>query len=148
VLGETTVTADDGRDAILATLASMPVFDGVHTKTLEEILDHSELIDIRDGDLLTVEDEVGTEVFVILDGRAVVTLEGRELAVLEAPDFFGEISAFQGDERTASVRAITPMRALVLDRHAYAQLLSEEPVFGARVLTAVRDRMDALLTDL
>jgi len=71
--------------------------------------------------------ERGTEFFIIAEGQAEVTIlergEERSVRKLKPGEFFGERALLEGGIRTASVRALTPMRLLVFqDRTFWAEL--------------------------
>jgi CRP-like cAMP-binding protein len=55
---------------------------------------------------------------VIADGRAAVEIgDGRR--ALERGDFFGEVALLHDVPRTATVRALTPLRLFALDRDTF-----------------------------
>ena len=64
--------------------------------------------------------------------------------------FFGELALLDGGPRTATVRALTPMLTLVLDRSAFDELLDRAiPSVGRRMLVtlAERDRSERLRSE-
>jgi CRP-like cAMP-binding protein len=61
--------------------------------------------------------------------------------VLEAGDFFGEVSVLAGTPRTATVTATAPVRLLVVtDRHL-RRLLKDSPGIQLKVLQALAQRL-------
>jgi CRP-like cAMP-binding protein len=83
----------------------------------------------------------GTEVVLVVHGAAVCEVQGREVAQFEAGDFFGEIAALDGRPRTATVRAVTDMALLVLDRTEFDEMVDLSPEVGHRVLVAMAQRL-------
>src|SRR5882757_6128089 len=68
----------------------------------------------KGGTVLMAEDP-GKNVFLLLDGEAKVTMVGQDgkeflLTILEEGDFFGELSALTGEDRSANVVALTDCR--------------------------------------
>jgi CRP/FNR family transcriptional regulator/CRP/FNR family cyclic AMP-dependent transcriptional regulator len=74
---------------------------------------------------IVVHEGDGKAFFVIADGTASVSLDGDDFALLEAGDYFGEMSILYGEHRTGTVIAVTPIKvwAMFGTRHqelAYA----------------------------
>jgi CRP-like cAMP-binding protein len=70
--------------------------------------------------------------YVLLEGAAVVTVadprgEDKEVAVLAAGDFVGEMSLMTGAPRTATVTPLTPLRVLEITKEAMEELLRGSP---------------------
>ena len=84
--------------------------------------------------------------FVVLDGAASVTLDGREVRRLRRGDFFGEIAALDwgagyGYARSATVTATEPMRLMVLGPAHLNRLMAESPGVSRIVQQALRERL-------
>lgn len=91
---------------------------------------------LKPGDLLTRQGDPGTELFLILDGVVTVEVDGTPLAELGPGSVVGERALMEGGNRTATLRATTPLNVAVaradqLDRSALEQLSAghrrEEP---------------------
>jgi SAM-dependent methyltransferase len=65
--------------------------------------------------VLIAEGDVGAEVFVLLDGTAEVTCKGEALATLGPGEIFGEMAAFDGGIRTATVTAASDVELLLIE---------------------------------
>lgn len=76
------------------------------------------------GEPIVMQDAEGDSMFVLLTGRARVTLEpsGQEVAVIPAGDFFGEMSMLTGDRRTATVRAVDDAEVLEISAKEFREL--------------------------
>jgi hypothetical protein len=86
-----------------------------------------ELRRVDEGVTLIHQGEPGTEVFLLLDGIVAVDVDGEALAELGPGSIVGERSALDGGVRTATLRALTPLRVAVarveqLDPAALAEL--------------------------
>jgi CRP-like cAMP-binding protein len=80
-------------------------------------------------------------VFVILEGQvAAETHDGRHHE-LGPGDSFGELSILAGTPRTGRVRAITPLRALALDRNEFEAILNEQPAVAHALLKVMARRL-------
>src|SRR3954454_3733629 len=80
-------------------------------------------------------------VFVVIDGTvAAETHDGRHHE-LGPGDSFGELSILAGTPRTGRVRAITPLRALALDRIEFETILNEQPAVAHALLKVMARRL-------
>ncbi|MFE2751739.1 Crp/Fnr family transcriptional regulator [Actinosynnema sp. NPDC059335] len=98
--------------------------------------------DYPPGSVICHEGEVTRHVLVIRSGLLRVTAttaNGSEkvLAVRGAGDIVGERSAVDGRPRSATVRALNAVRALVLSASAFAALCQRHPRIAWTVLTVV-----------
>lgn len=83
----------------------------------------------------------GGAFYVILDGEAVVLVDGQERARLGRGEFFGEITALQGGVPIADIRAETLLRCLALPGPQLEAFLLEHPQVMLRMLQAVARRL-------
>jgi len=87
---------------------------------------------LRKGEVLFREGDSGSELFLIRSGSIVISkhVTGRVdqvLARLEPGDFFGEMSLFDGEPRSASVQAETDAMLYGLDRGNLDLLIETNP---------------------
>ncbi len=115
------------RDDIVPALARSPLFAGIPEPELTQIatLFDNETFLPEHG--ILHEHRTGLEFFFILDGRASVEVDGRVVAELGPGDFFGEVSALDAGPRTATVRAKTMLRCLVLPNGTFREFLIAHP---------------------
>ncbi|MCX6022308.1 MAG: cyclic nucleotide-binding domain-containing protein, partial [Chloroflexi bacterium] len=100
------------------------------------------------GESIVREGETGDAWYVVRDGRAAVVsrdLVGLEvtLAVLESGAHFGEGALVGGGLRSATVKALDPVRVYVLNRNDFHELEARCPEFS----TKVRRHVDLLAVD-
>jgi CRP-like cAMP-binding protein len=102
----------------------------------------------HDGDYVVREGEPGSCMYVVLDGEAeVVRGEGdteRRLALLEPGDFFGEMALFDGEIRSAGVRALGDVRMLTVDKRTLLARVNEDPTLAFKLLERLVDRVREL----
>jgi CRP-like cAMP-binding protein len=82
--------------------------------------------------------------FVLIDGTAAVRTPVGAGAELHPGDFFGEMSLLDGEPRSASIVATTPLRLLIVDRAHFWRLLDETPELIRRMLTILSRRVRRL----
>jgi hypothetical protein len=104
--------------------------------------------DYADGEVICRQGEVGDRMYVIQAGRAVVSREqdGVEgiVGILGPGDVFGEMSIFEREPRSATVRAKGAIRVLTLDRRAFLRHVHEDPSLAYRILQQMSHRIRSL----
>ena len=80
--------------------------------------------------------------FVVLDGTVTASTRGRRSRELGAGDIVGELALLTADaQRTARVRATTPVRCLAIARDDFRKILTGEPKVAIQVLETVAARL-------
>jgi CRP/FNR family transcriptional regulator/CRP/FNR family cyclic AMP-dependent transcriptional regulator len=79
-----------------------------------------------------------------VDGSVTVEISPRKRGRLRPGDFFGEMSLLDGEPRSATVRAETDVRLLVIQRRNFQSLLREVPELSHRVLETLSRRIRLL----
>jgi hypothetical protein len=116
-----------------------PLFSGLKPRSVERLASAGFLMRVRAGDLVIREGVEEREIYVILEGTFEVTRDGQHEETLQAGDVFGEIAFLaEAGRRTASVRARSDGRLLVLRRRFLDELTRADPAAGARVLKNLR----------
>jgi CRP-like cAMP-binding protein len=123
-------------------LKSVELFSSLSDQELERIAQWTDEVEIDTGHHLIRQDGFGYEFFVILEGSAEVMDGEVHLADMTAGEFFGEIGIGHSPRRTASVRATTPMRLLVMGRPEFLSMSSQLPSVAERIQKRIADRME------
>ena len=123
----------------------VPLFADCSRSELGQIAQLADEIDLAEGKELTRLGQPGYEFFVLLEGEADVTQDGRSINTLHAGDFFGEIALVEDSPRTATVTATTPVRLLVITNRAFKRLLEEQHEIQRKVLVALAERVKPAL---
>ncbi|XP_074717264.1 cGMP-dependent protein kinase 2-like isoform X2 [Strix uralensis] len=71
------------------------------------------------GDTVLAEGTEGSAMFIVAEGQLSVTQRGQWLRTLRPGDVFGELAILYHCKRTATVRALGPVRLWAIDRHRY-----------------------------
>ncbi len=123
------------------------VIPGMGSHELNEILAKAKTVEFVPGDTIITEGDVAEEFFIILEGQVEVfrnvhlPQEHQEsLAQLGPGEFFGEIGLLRKVPRTASVRAVTPVKLLVLDRSTFITVVSESDLVSGQIAELARRR--------
>ncbi|HYH28533.1 MAG TPA: cyclic nucleotide-binding domain-containing protein [Actinomycetota bacterium] len=128
-------------DGKIEILSKIPLFEHCTPKELELIGQLTDQIDASAGEVLTREGQPGREFYVVLDGKAKVTIEGREVASLGQGDFFGEMAIIDQGPRAATVTAETPMQLYVVDHRPFWTMVQESPSVAQNVMRALAHRL-------
>jgi CRP/FNR family cyclic AMP-dependent transcriptional regulator len=119
----------------------VPLFSQCSKRELAQIAGIADELDLSDGKILIREGERGREFFVLLEGNADVTKDGRHVNTLGPGDFFGEIALVSHSPRTATVTASSPVHTLVITERSFRRLLDDQPEIQRKVLLALAERL-------
>jgi CRP/FNR family transcriptional regulator, cyclic AMP receptor protein len=127
-------------------LAYVPIFTELSDETLVKI----EKIGTRKiypkGEVILVEEDAGTALFVIVTGKVKVARssgDGREviLTILGESDFFGEMAILDGLTRSATVTAIENSELFLIQRNDFLKLLYDHPEVSVALLQELTSRL-------
>lgn len=125
-------------------LSKIPLFSACNKRELERIAGVTDEVDVAEGRTLVEQGAVGHEAFVIIDGQVEVRRGDQLLATLGPGDHFGEQAILDGGPRTASVKAITPLKVLVLGQREFSALIDDVPGLGHKLLRTLAQRVREL----
>ena len=139
-------------------IRQIPLFGSLHSAEIGFVGDILHEVRIAAGVLLFREGDRGDRFYIMLDGevevvKALGTPDERILAIRRAGEFFGEMSLFEPDGlRTASVRALTPLRLLEMQRSDFDMLLHHRPAVAYEMIRVLSLRLsqshNATIADL
>src|SRR5436190_21389616 len=96
-------------------LKRVPLFSDLNQRQLRRLSRSFKERSFRPGTAIVREGEMsGVDFFVILEGEALVTVDGRQVAKLGPSDHFGELALIGERVRLSTVTAGTQMRCLVM----------------------------------
>ena len=123
-------------------IRTVPLFAHCSKRELEQIAQIADEIDLREGKEMTTQGSRGREFFVLLEGEADVSKNGRRINRMGAGEFFGEIALVAPSAiRTATVTATTPVRVLVVTAQNFRRLVEGSPDIKLKVLEALAERV-------
>ena len=128
-------------DAKVELISRVPLFARCSKKELRMIANLADQIEWPEGKTLIKEGRLGSEFFILIEGTASVSQDGRKLRDLAAGEWAGEIALISDVPRTATVVATSPIRALVMTRGGFSQLMMDSPSIAAKVLAGLGDRV-------
>lgn len=113
-------------------LDTTELFAALPPDVLDDLSAKARVRSLRRNELLFVQGDPSSELFVVLEGRIAVatrSTDGREstVAVLDGGGLFGELGLFDEGRRSADARALTDVRLLALDYEPVRAVLKQRP---------------------
>ena len=128
----------DGRDEEarrLETLAAVSLLDGVPVEVLGGLaFDLRENVFPAGTEVVREGDSDGVGFFVVVSGKGAVRIGDREVGTVGAGDHFGAVATIDGGPRTATVRAVTELRCLILTDATFHELVHDHADVAWRLL--------------
>jgi CRP-like cAMP-binding protein len=109
----------------LAELRELGPFRHLTSEELSDVLEHGTWVTASPGEAVIREGEEGDAFYAIAAGQVRFAREGQTLGTSSAGGFFGELALLRDAPRSASVIAITPLRAFRLDRDGFDRLVAD-----------------------
>jgi CRP/FNR family cyclic AMP-dependent transcriptional regulator len=122
-------------------LAKVPMFSACNQKELRKLAAAVDRVEVPKGEVLMTEGTPGHEFFLIVDGKANVTLRGKTLAKLGPGDFVGEMALLDQGPRSATAVAQTPMELLMLTSRDFSNILEEIPLVTKKIMKGMASRL-------
>ena len=126
-------------------LRCVPLFEGLEPEDLQRIAGTCSERLFPDGAALVRQDDLGGELFVIVEGgvRVVRSDNGEERFIrrYEAGDHIGELAVLRERPRVATVLAEGDVRALVIDGESLKAILRERPEAAMAMLATLAERI-------
>jgi CRP/FNR family cyclic AMP-dependent transcriptional regulator len=129
------------QDEKMKRLQGVPIFQRCTQRQLRAVARITEVFDAAPESVLTRAGEPGREFYLIYDGTVRVVVSSRKPLRLGPGDFFGEMSLLDGEPRSATVVAETPLRLLVIKSRNFWDLLDEVPALTRNLLLTLSRRV-------
>lgn len=117
-------------------LARIPLFEHLTYREQNEVVGLARTRAYPAGATIVREGEPGGDLFVILDGQVSIEQQGLLIANVGGGGHFGEMGLVDAGPRSASVRAVTPIQAMVIHRDDMLGLMQREPTLAVKLLWA------------
>ena len=127
-------------------LRKIPLFSRIEPAKLKLLAFTSERLNYGAGDVLFRQGDEGDAAFVIIAGKAEVSIDTDKgpltVATLEDHDFVGEISILCDVPRTATVTASAPLEALRIKKDLFFQMVREFPEIAVEIMRELAHRLE------
>lgn len=124
------------QEEVVDTLASLAIFADLGRPELEHIAHELDEQYFPQDQRVLRDGLSGSAFYIVLEGEAAAVAGGQRVNTLARGDFFGEISVLLGEQPSADVVAVRPLRCLVLAGDRLAGFLVEHPRVAYRILQA------------
>ena len=115
-------------------LAALPAFEGCTARDLDDLARHSHRSSVPAHWPLIHQETPADACYVILDGTAMVRIDGHDIATLGPGSIVGEMALATGRLRNAAVTSTEPLDLLHLDATQFRALLERRPTLRASLL--------------
>jgi len=124
-------------------LAQVPLFAGLTERNLKVLANSLKERSFGEGETIAAEGKSGVGFFVIVEGEAAVSVDGKERTTLRAGDHFGELALIDDGARTATVTAKTRLRCYAMTSWEFRPLVQENTTVAWHLLENLAKRLRA-----
>lgn len=122
-------------------LKSADVFSEVPEEDLLELAAGVEEIEVRLGERIIEKGELGSSLYIVVDGSVRVHDGDRELRVLGCREIFGELSVLDPQPRSASVTAVEDTLLFRLDERVLYEMMTENQALTRGIIQMLCRRL-------
>ncbi|MCK4296093.1 MAG: Crp/Fnr family transcriptional regulator [Candidatus Marinimicrobia bacterium] len=127
-------------------IKNIPIFADLKDDILEKICNLLQKRNYKHNNMILMEEDFGDTLFILNKGSVKITRlsdDGREviLSILGEGDFFGEMSIFDGESRSANVVALEDSEVYILKRGDFIDLLEKHPKIAIALLQELATRL-------
>jgi CRP-like cAMP-binding protein len=124
--------------AVVDELGAVKLFGGLSQRQLRQLARLMKERTFRPGVTIVEEGTMsGVGFFIVAEGEASVSVDGREVARIGPGDHFGELALVNEDARTASVTSVTRLRCHVIAFWDFRKFARDNPDVAWRLLQHV-----------
>lgn len=129
----------------IETLKKIPLFSSLNFKEMAQILEITQVRNIKDNTEIITEGTIGEDMFIILKGTVEILSGGIKVNELRPGQYFGEMSLIDKSPRSATVRTQGDCKMMRLTRSELFPLLKKDSKVGLKVFWAFLQNMNRRL---
>jgi len=115
-------------------LARMPLFRPLNDREILRVLQVTDVIVYKPGEVVITEGEKGEELFIVLSGQLRVSRNGADVATLPQGAHVGEMALVRSQPRSATVTADGVSELMVIRRQEFFEILRKEHQLAVKLL--------------
>lgn len=127
--------------AVAHRLGSVPLFRSCSKAEVKALAGVARIEPVATGAALTTEGTQGRTLYVLLQGAARVSRNGRKVADIGSGAVIGEMALLTRQPRNATVTVTEPSEVAAIDASSFDRLLKHSPTFTRRLLDSVAARV-------
>lgn len=128
-------------DRKIEQLKRVPIFKQCTGAELQSLAMNTDEISLPERRTLITEGKSNDTFYILMDGEAEVSIQGKTVNRLAAGDFFGEISMLDRGPATATVVTTSPVEALVMSHMQFRDAIQSHDDIALRVIAVMADRL-------
>ena len=125
------------------TLEQVPLLEELTKRDRQRLAQSMKERTFASGQEIVVEGKSGVGFFIILEGKAAVTIGGKLIQALGPGDYFGEMALLDGGERTATITSDGQLRCATMTSWAFKSFVIDNPKVAWAMLQALAQRVRA-----
>ena len=129
-------------------LKTVGVFGQLDDPVLAEVAGLLEEEEVAAGETIFAEGDLGTSMYIVVDGEVRVHNGAHTLNHLRERDVFGETALLDPEPRLASVTAVVDTRLLRLDQAPFYEQLEDRIEVARGIIQMLSQRLRARVADL
>lgn len=126
-------------------LAAVPLFSSLDEEQLEFVAKYMRRRTYNEREVIVRRDSPGDALYIVMSGKVKISFIEDEdetiIAVMQAGDFFGELSLLDGAGRSADVIALEPTEVLMLAADDFKTCLTTVPAIAIALLKEIAARL-------
>ncbi len=122
-------------------LRSVGIFSSTPSDVLLQLAHALEEVDLAAGQTLFQQGELGTSMYVIIEGSVRVHIGDQTIVELGEREIVGELAALDPEPRSASVTAIRPTRLFRIEQESLLELMVDQPEIIQGVIRELAKRI-------
>lgn len=123
---------------------NVPLFESLTAGQRAELAKWFDVREADEGVRLAGEGAPGYSFFVLKEGTASVTADGKSVATLGPGDYFGEMAILGGGRRLATVTSSSPVSLLAMFGTEFRRLEAEHPDIASAISGTMEQRLAEL----
>ena len=129
------------KDSKVDLIASVPLFEGIGRRELEEIAQLVDEVEIPAGRVLMRQGENGAEMFIVATGRFSIERDGNHIRDVGPGASIGDMSLLSEGPRTATVTAAEPSVILLAGHREFHTLMDRHPTIRMTILEGLATKV-------
>ncbi len=130
---------------IASMLAAHPLTEPLDDAARRTLSSLAEVVDLESGEVLVRQGDPGDAAYLVIAGRLVATVDGRDMGMVGRGETVGEMALITGEARSATITARRWTRTLRLGAEDFAGVVAAHPEVYRRLTALLVERLRGTL---